>query len=54
MLRATVDAAHTAGIDVSVCGEMAGDERAIPLWLELGIHHLSMSPDPVTCEAPSA
>ena len=23
---------------------MAGDERAIPLWLELGIRHLSMSP----------
>ena len=44
MLRATADAAHTAGIDVSVCGEMAGDERAIPLWLELGIRHLSMSP----------
>jgi phosphotransferase system enzyme I (PtsI) len=44
MLRATVDAAHTAGIDISVCGEMAGDERSIPLWLELGISNLSMSP----------
>lgn len=44
MLRATVEAAHTAGIDVSVCGEMAGDERSIPLWLELGISNLSMSP----------
>lgn len=44
MLRMTVEAAHTAGIPVSVCGEMAGDERAIPLWLELGVHDLSMSP----------
>lgn len=44
MLRMTAEAAHQAGIDVSVCGEMAGDERSIPLWLELGIHQLSMSP----------
>ncbi|ADM70786.1 Phosphoenolpyruvate-protein phosphotransferase [Paenibacillus polymyxa E681] len=44
MLRMTAQAAHQAGIDVSVCGEMAGDERSVPLWLELGIHQLSMSP----------
>ncbi|WP_068499151.1 phosphoenolpyruvate--protein phosphotransferase [Paenibacillus kribbensis] len=44
MLRMTAQAAQQAGIDVSVCGEMAGDERSIPLWLELGIHQLSMSP----------
>lgn len=44
MLRTTAQAAHQAGIEVSVCGEMAGDERSIPLWLELGIHQLSMSP----------
>lgn len=44
MLRMTAQAAHHAGIDVSVCGEMAGDERSVPLWLELGIHQLSMSP----------
>jgi len=44
MLRMTVDAAHKAGIPVSVCGELAGDERAIPIWLELGIKDLSMSP----------
>ena len=37
MLRTTVEAAHRAGIPVSVCGELAGDERAIPLWLELGV-----------------
>ncbi|QDY83225.1 phosphoenolpyruvate--protein phosphotransferase [Paenibacillus polymyxa] len=44
MLRMIAQAAHQAGIDVSVCGEMAGDERSVPLWLELGIHQLSMSP----------
>ncbi|MGG4344874.1 phosphoenolpyruvate--protein phosphotransferase [Paenibacillus lautus] len=44
MLRTTVEAAHEAGIPVSVCGEMAGDERAIPIWLELGVKDLSMSP----------
>ncbi|MGN7357655.1 phosphoenolpyruvate--protein phosphotransferase [Paenibacillus sp. SAF-054] len=43
MLRTIVEAAGKAGIPVSVCGEMAGDERSIPLWLELGVHDLSMS-----------
>ncbi|MDO7905286.1 phosphoenolpyruvate--protein phosphotransferase [Paenibacillus sp. JX-17] len=44
LLRMTVDAASRAGISVSVCGEMAGDERSVPLWLELGVQNLSMSP----------
>lgn len=44
MLKATVDAAKRAGIPISVCGELAGDERAIPLWLEFGVQKLSMSP----------
>ncbi|MBJ9988265.1 MULTISPECIES: phosphoenolpyruvate--protein phosphotransferase [unclassified Paenibacillus] len=43
MLRTTVEAAHRVGIPVSVCGEMAGDERSVPIWLELGVDHLSMS-----------
>ncbi|WP_172250039.1 phosphoenolpyruvate--protein phosphotransferase [Saccharibacillus deserti] len=44
MLRMTVNAAQERGIEVSVCGELAGDERAIPIWLELGVSKLSMSP----------
>ncbi|WP_379133371.1 phosphoenolpyruvate--protein phosphotransferase [Paenibacillus sp. sgz500958] len=44
MIKMTVDAARSKGISVSVCGEMAADERSLPLWLELGIHELSMSP----------
>lgn len=43
MLKQTADAAHAAGIPVSVCGEMAGDPDAMPLWLGLGIQELSMS-----------
>lgn len=44
MIRMTVEAARNAKIDISVCGEMAADERSLPLWLELGISDLSMSP----------
>lgn len=44
LLRQTVLAAKEAGISVNVCGEMAGDERALPLWLYLGVTNLSMSP----------
>lgn len=44
MIKMTVEAARSVGIDVSVCGEMAADERSLPLWLELGISVLSMSP----------
>lgn len=44
MLRQTVQAAKAAEIPVSVCGEMAGDEKAVPIWLYLGVTDLSMSP----------
>ncbi|MFD1176134.1 phosphoenolpyruvate--protein phosphotransferase [Paenibacillus puldeungensis] len=44
LLRQTVQAAKSAGIPVSVCGEMAGDEKAVPVWLHLGVSDLSMSP----------
>ncbi len=44
LLRQTVSAAKEEGIPVSVCGEMAGDEKALPIWLHLGVDSLSMSP----------
>ncbi|WP_055107539.1 phosphoenolpyruvate--protein phosphotransferase [Paenibacillus ihumii] len=44
LLRQAITGAHEAGIPVSVCGELAGDEKAIPLWLHLGVRDLSMSP----------
>ncbi|MCL6458657.1 MAG: phosphoenolpyruvate--protein phosphotransferase [Gorillibacterium sp.] len=43
MIHHTVSAAKAAGIPVSVCGEMAGDPLALPLWLGLGIQEISMS-----------
>ncbi|MCZ8511376.1 phosphoenolpyruvate--protein phosphotransferase [Paenibacillus filicis] len=43
MLRITVDSARRHGTHVSVCGEMAGDIRALPLWIALDVSELSMS-----------
>lgn len=43
MLKMTVDAAKRHGITVGVCGELAGDLRALPLWLSLDVEELSMS-----------
>jgi len=43
MLKQAADGAKSAGIEIAVCGELAGDVRALPLWIGLGIHNLSMS-----------
>ena len=43
LIGQTVEAAHEAGIWVGLCGELAGDERATPLLLGLGLDELSMS-----------
>jgi len=43
MMAQTVEAAKRAGITVSVCGELAGDYRALPIWLGLDVDELSMS-----------
>ncbi|MGG1553210.1 phosphoenolpyruvate--protein phosphotransferase [Paenibacillus ferrarius] len=43
MLKLVIDAGKRAGIPVGVCGEMAGDIRALPIWLGLGIEELSIS-----------
>jgi phosphotransferase system enzyme I (PtsI) len=40
----TVDAAHTQGIWVGVCGEIAGDPVLTPLLLGLGVDELSAAP----------
>lgn len=42
-LRSVVDAAHSRGKTVSICGELAGDARAAPLLLALGFDQLSMN-----------
>ncbi len=43
LIRNTAQAASDAGIPVGVCGEMAGDPLALPIWLGLGIREISMS-----------
>jgi len=43
-LKLVVDAAHVAGIDACICGEMAGDPAYLPILLGLGFDELSMSP----------
>jgi phosphotransferase system enzyme I (PtsI) len=43
-LKMVVDAAHSAGIEACICGEMAGDPLYLPVLLGLGFDELSMSP----------
>ncbi|MFQ5692231.1 MAG: phosphoenolpyruvate--protein phosphotransferase [Nitrospinota bacterium] len=47
LLRGIVRAGLEAGIDVSVCGEMAGDPASAVLLVGMGVRELSMSPQRV-------
>lgn len=42
-LKMVVDAAHAAGIEVCMCGEMAGEPEFLPILLGLGFDQLSMN-----------
>lgn len=43
MVKMVIDAARQHGKWVGMCGEMAGDQNAVPLLLGLGLHEFSMS-----------
>jgi len=43
LVKSVIDAAHKEGKWAGMCGEMAGDENAIPLLLGLGLDEFSMS-----------
>jgi phosphoenolpyruvate-protein phosphotransferase (PTS system enzyme I) len=43
LIKMVIDAAHKEGKWTGLCGEMAGDELAVPLLLGMGIDELSMS-----------
>ena len=41
-IRKVIDAGHQAGKEVGMCGEFAGDERAVPLLIGMGLDEFSM------------
>jgi phosphotransferase system enzyme I (PtsI) len=47
LIGMTVEACRKYGKDVSICGEMAGDPLAIPLFVGMGVTSLSMNPNKV-------
>ncbi|MBP7690889.1 MAG: phosphoenolpyruvate--protein phosphotransferase [Anaerolineales bacterium] len=44
LIKLTIDAAHAHGKWVGLCGELAGDEMAVPLLLGMGLDEFSMAP----------
>lgn len=43
LMKEAADAAHEAGIEIGVCGEMGGQPEAVPLLLGMGFSELSIS-----------
>jgi phosphocarrier protein FPr len=47
LIRGVIEAAHAAGIWVGLCGELAGQRKAIPVLLGLGLDEFSMTPSAI-------
>lgn len=47
LLDFILQAAKEEGIDVNICGEMAGESKYVPLLLALGYRELSMNPNSI-------
>ncbi|HEY4715936.1 MAG TPA: phosphoenolpyruvate--protein phosphotransferase [bacterium] len=47
LIKNIIQSALQAGIEVNICGEMAGDVFYIPILIGLGLRHLSMDPKTV-------
>ena len=43
LMKRACDAAHYAGIDIGICGEMGGDLHATPLLIGMGFDEISIS-----------
>ncbi|MBN1212000.1 MAG: phosphoenolpyruvate--protein phosphotransferase [candidate division Zixibacteria bacterium] len=48
LIKMTVEASMKYNKPVSVCGEMAGDKLALPLFIGMGVKSLSMNPTKIT------
>jgi phosphotransferase system enzyme I (PtsI) len=46
-IKYVVDAAHRAGIEVSVCGEVASDPYCIPILMGMQIDAVSIAPQAI-------
>jgi len=44
LIKTVIESAHSNGIEVVMCGEMAGEPLYLPILLGLGIDELSMNP----------
>lgn len=47
LIKNVIDASHAEGKWTGMCGEMAGDQTAVPLLLGMGLDEFSMSPTSV-------